>query len=218
MTEPFDEYGERLRRVLSTEAEAVAPSPEGLEQIRKKINRNRDRRFDLWYAAPWLRPLAAVSAAVFAALLAVSATPGLKTFVQTGHFSTDDSGGSGHAIPGSGLSHGQPVPSGSGPSDLSPSPHRSTITPTVSGTHVVKAATCPPGLVKVEPPAGAATPSPQAPITCQPEPQTTDPTTPVEDPTPPPTTPPQTTESDPPGDASQPVPVPEGSEGSMNNE
>jgi hypothetical protein len=211
MTEPFDEYGDRLRRVLSTEAEAVAPSPEGLERIRKKINRKRDRRFDLWYAAPWLRPLAAVSAAIAVAVIAVSATPALKNFVQTGHFSPDGGGNGGQPLPGSDPSHGQPMPGDSSYPGVSVSPHPSSMSPSVSGTHIVTGTTCPPGQVEVPPPSnGSATASPQPPITCEPEKPTSEPTTPDE-PDSPSSPPLQSPESDPPVDPGQPVPAPQSS-------
>ena len=196
MTEPFDEYGDRLRRVLNTEAEAVVPSSDGLELIRSKINKRRDRRLGLWYAAPWLRPLAAVGAAVFISIAAVSATPGLKNFVQTGHFSTDAPSDNGREVPGAGESD-----DGSGPGDSlypnpSPSPSTATPLPAESGKHVAKGS-CPPGEITVSPSNGTVTSSKKATLTCAPEEPTSAPSTP-DDPTPPPSSqPPVSPSSDP---------------------
>jgi hypothetical protein len=209
MTEPFDEYGERLRRVLHTEADAVAPSPEGLERIRTKINKRRDRRLGLWYAAPWLRPLAAVGAAVFICLVAVSATPAFKNFVQTGHFSPDDRGGSGQTIAGEGRSGTQTMLGDSAHPDPSISPHPSTTRPTTPGKHVVTGS-CPPGEGTVTPTRGTGhggqpvTSGPTPRVTCQSGGSTSVPTTP-EGPTPPPySSPVQSPTSDQPTTAAQP--------------
>src|SRR5689334_18828685 len=108
MTQPFDdEHGEILRRALHAEAEAVTPSPEGLERIRTKINKRHERRLGfLAYSSPWLRPLAAVTAALAVCFAAVSVTPALANFVQTGHFSLD-SGSDGGSAQNTGHSHGQ---------------------------------------------------------------------------------------------------------------
>lgn len=124
MTEPFDEYGDRLRRALHAEADAVVPSPEGLDQIRTKISKRREQR--LWFALPWLRPVMAVAAALFIAVAAVSTTPAIRNFVQTGHLSPDhgnDQAADSHAssddsrYPGSphhnpGAGHATSMPSG----------------------------------------------------------------------------------------------------------
>jgi hypothetical protein len=188
MTEPFDEYGDRLRRVLHTEAEAVTPSPEGLEQIRTKITNRRERRLGLWYALPWLRPLAAVGAAVCLSVVAVSATPALKNFVQTGHFSPDDRSGNGQTIAGSGRSNEQTVPGDSSQPSLSISPHPS-MHPSTSGEHVVTGS-CPAGEGTVTPPGGtrpggeSVTSGPTPRVTCQPSGQTSTP--PTDGPTTPP--------------------------------
>jgi hypothetical protein len=152
MTERFDEYGDRLRRVLNAEAEAIVPSAEGLENIRAKIDRQRERR--LWYVRPWLRPLAAVSAAIAFSIIAVPATAAFKNFVQTGHFSPyGDHDGGRRAVDGQ-HTYGQ-VPPGPLPSDTRVSPSPSTGLskspgPVVSGS-------CPPARGEATP---TATPSP----------------------------------------------------------
>jgi hypothetical protein len=209
MTEPFDEYGERLRRVLHTKADAVAPSPEGLERIRTKINERRDRRLGLWYAVPWLRPLAAVGAAVFICLVAVSATPALKNFVQTGHFSPDDRGNSGQTVAGDGQSDIQTMPGESAPPGPSISPRPSTIRPTTPGKHVVTGS-CPPGEGTVSPTRGTrrggqpVTSGPTPRVTCQPRGSTSVPTTPQEPTTPPYSSPVQSPTSEQPTTGVQP--------------
>ncbi|MCO6006334.1 hypothetical protein NE236_15185 [Actinoallomurus purpureus] len=181
MTEPFDEYGERLRRVLHAEAEAVTPSPEGLEQIRGKISKKRERRFGAWFAIPWLRPLAAVAAAIVVAGAAVSATPALKTFVQTGHFSPEDRQDGGTSVAGGqhAVTAAPPVnPSHSG---MSAAPHPTWAPTTPSGAHVITGRKCPPGEDPIKPPPGSTdgqtasvSPSPQ--VTCRPDTVTSPPT------------------------------------------
>lgn len=202
MTEPFDEYGDQLRRVLNAEAEAVVPSSDGLELIRSKINHQRERRFGLWYAAPWLRPLAAVGAAVCIAVAAVSATPGLKNFVQTGHFSTDSSGDNGRSVPGGGVSDSESVPWDSSYPSPSVAPSLPSLRPSKSGKHVVTGS-CPPGEVTVTPSHGTPA-SPPATLTCEPVPPSSDPSTPEEPTSPPETTPPDSPTSDPASGVAEP--------------
>jgi hypothetical protein len=166
MTEPFDEYGDRLRRALHAEADAVTPSPEGLEQIRTKINKRRERHLGLWFAAPWLRPLAAVAAAIIVCVIAVSATPALKNFVQTGHFSPDTQSDGGQTSTNDGRSQGQMPPPNTPTPNISP---RNPIHSPNSGKHVVTAP-CPPGEGTFTPPNGG-TPALEgaAPkVTCEP--------------------------------------------------
>lgn len=172
MTQPFDdEYGERLRRALHAEAEAVTPSAEGLERIRTKIVRRHERRIGwLSYSAPWLRPLAAVTAALVVCLAAVSVTPALANFVQTGHFSPDSSSDDGGNARNDGRSYGQMPPgeSTTPAPDTTPSP---SLSPSGSGKHVLRG-TCPPGWNTVTPsttpaPGDVADPNPTAQITCQ---------------------------------------------------
>jgi hypothetical protein len=174
MTQPFDdEYGERLRRALHAEAEAVTPSAEGLERIRTKINQRHERRAGwISYSAPWLRPLAAVTAALAVCLVAVSVTPALANFVQTGHFSPDSGGGDGSTATNDGRSHGQVLPGQSSAPDQSASPSPSAIHPSNTGKHVVRGS-CPPGEDTVSPsssPASGSGPAPK--VTCQAPPQT----------------------------------------------
>jgi hypothetical protein len=198
MTQPFDdEYGDRLRRALHAEAEAVTPSPDGLERIRGKINDKHERRFGFSFSAPWLRPLAAVTAALFVCGAAVSATPALQNFVQTGHFSSDSGSGDGGPASNSGRSQGEVVPGGSSnpAPNTSPSP-TSTRSPN-TGKHVVNGTTCNPGESMVTP-SSSPTPGPGTTyVTCEPStgPTSPPPATDVP-PTPPPTTPPDTPASE----------------------
>ncbi|MFL6051780.1 MAG: hypothetical protein ACJ72W_02515 [Actinoallomurus sp.] len=200
MTEPFDEYGERLRRVLHAEAEAVTPSPEGLAQIRGKITTRRERRFGVWFMMPWLRPLAAVAAAIVIAGVAVSATPALKTFVQTGRFSPETRQDGGTSVAG-----GEQVVTASPPAN--PLSHsgpsaapRPTPSRTSSGTHVIPGRKCPPGEDPIKSPAGTvggetASTAPKPQVTCSPDPVTSAPPTQVASP-PPATSPAQVPTSD----------------------
>jgi hypothetical protein len=172
MTQPFDdEHGDRLRRALHAEAEAVTPSAEGLERIRAKINQRHERRFVLSLSAPWLRPLAAVAAAAVVCVVALSVTPALANFVQTGHFSPDSGRRKGNSAATEGRSQGQPPPGGSSTPDPSSSPSPTSIHPSNTGNHVVNG-TCPPGESTVTPTAtptadGSAGTGPRAPRTCQ---------------------------------------------------
>jgi hypothetical protein len=140
MTEPFDEYGDRLRRLLHAEAEAVVPSPEGLEKIRAKIDQRHERR--LWYIRPWLRPLAAVSAAIVMSIIAVPATAAFKNFVQTGHFSPDSGHNGGrHTVDGRYTPNQKPP--GPVPSDTRLSPRPSSSLSTSPGSRA--SGSCAPG-------------------------------------------------------------------------
>lgn len=173
MTQPFDdEYGDRLRRALHAEAEAVTPSPEGLERIRSKINQRHERRFGfLTHAVPWLRPAMSVAAALAACVVAVSVTPALSNFVQTGHFSPDTGNDSSRTISNDGQTTGvmRPgVPSTPAPA-ISPSP--SSLRPSNTGKHIVTGS-CQPGWKAVTP-SGTPTTSEPAPgsapaSTCKP--------------------------------------------------
>jgi hypothetical protein len=196
MTEPFDEYGERLRRVLHAEAAAVTPSPEGLEQIRAKIAEKRERRFGAWFALSWLRPLAAVAAAIVIAGIAVSATPALKTFVQTGHFGATERRNGGTSVIGGQQEVTVSPPVSTPRSGGATAPHPTAVPRTPSGAHVIPGHRCPDGEDRIAPSAGpadddqtAGTPPPQH-VTCGPvpvkTPPTTDPVTPPVVTTPPP--------------------------------
>ncbi|MFB4266885.1 hypothetical protein [Nonomuraea sp. GTA35] len=75
MTQPPDEYGDLLRRALRAEADAVVPSPEGLEIIRARISRRGVRNLFWW------RVGAAAGSAVLVAGAIVMAVPGLRSQV-----------------------------------------------------------------------------------------------------------------------------------------
>ncbi|MFB9836148.1 hypothetical protein [Actinoallomurus acaciae] len=172
MTQPFDdEHGDRLRRALHAEAEAVTPSAEGLERIRAKINQRHERRFVVSLSAPWLRPLAAAAAAIVVCVVALSVTPGLANFVQTGHFSPDSGGNRGNSAATDGHSRGQTPPGDSSTPDPSASPSPTSIHPSNTGKHVVNG-TCPPGETTVTPTAtptadSSADSGPRTRTTCQ---------------------------------------------------
>ncbi|TYB58568.1 hypothetical protein FXF51_36380 [Nonomuraea sp. PA05] len=73
MTPPPDEYGDLLRRALRAEADAVVPSPEGLEIIRARIDRRGIRNLFWWRAG------AAGVGAVLVAGAIVMAIPNLRS-------------------------------------------------------------------------------------------------------------------------------------------
>jgi hypothetical protein len=203
MTQPFDdEYGDRLRRALHAEAEAVTPSPEGLERIRSKINDKHERRFGFSLSAPWMRPLVALTAAVFVCGAAVSATPALKNFVQTGHFSDDSGSNDRGSTSNSGRSQGEVVPGGSSNPAPSTSPSPSSIHASNSGKHVVNGTTCQPGESTVTP-SGSPAPAAPAPgatvhVTCQPDTGPVQASPPATDPPPPASPPTDDPATDPP--------------------
>lgn len=218
MTQPFDdEHGERLRRALHAEAEAVTPSAEGLERIRSKINERHERRLGLVsYSAPWLRPLAAVTAALAVCIVAVSVTPGLANLVQTGHFSPDSGGDGGGAMQNDGHSPSQVVPGeSSGPVPSAP-PSPSSIHPSSPGKHVVRGS-CPPGENTVRPSSPPPSTAPKrgaakraaAKITCQAPPVSggTSSSAPATEPPPPPTS--STPDQPPGGTGSESAPAPQ---------
>jgi hypothetical protein len=72
MTQPPDEHGAALRRVLRAEADAVVPSPEGLEIIRARIERRGVRNLFWW------RVGAAAASAVLVAGTIVMVIPELR--------------------------------------------------------------------------------------------------------------------------------------------
>jgi hypothetical protein len=73
MTQPPDEYGDALRRALRAEADAVVPSPEGLEIIRARIERRGVRNLFWWRAG------AAAASALLVAGTIVMMVPGLRS-------------------------------------------------------------------------------------------------------------------------------------------
>ncbi|MEV0310781.1 hypothetical protein B0I32_102347 [Nonomuraea fuscirosea] len=73
MTQPPDEYGDLLRRALRAEADAVVPSPEGLEIIRGRIERRGVRNLFWWRAG------AAAASALLVAGTIVMAVPSLRS-------------------------------------------------------------------------------------------------------------------------------------------
>ncbi|MDN3353469.1 hypothetical protein [Actinomadura sp. DC4] len=210
MTQPFDdEHGDRLRRALHAEAEAVTPSAEGLERIRSKINKKHERRFGFFsYSTPWLRPFAAVAAALAVCVVTVSVTPALANFVQTGHFSPDAGGDGDNSSTKDGRSQGEIVPGGSTTPAPSGSPSPTAIHPTNTGKHVVNGTTCPPGERTVTPPVSPSSDAATPQVTCQAPPggDTTPPTSTDGPPTQPPTSPPDAPPSNNPTSEAAPDP------------
>jgi hypothetical protein len=78
MTDPLDAYGDALRRALHAEADPVVPAPDGLERIRTRIDERQHRFGWVWFTETWGRPAIALGAAVFIALVAISATPAIN--------------------------------------------------------------------------------------------------------------------------------------------
>ncbi|RSN71212.1 hypothetical protein [Actinomadura sp. WAC 06369] len=93
-TDPHDDHGEILRRVLNAEAESVTPSDDGLERIRARIaaEGGRRRRFPGRFGPArfgpagltvgWARPVLAVAAAVAIAGFGVTAGPQTIDLIQ----------------------------------------------------------------------------------------------------------------------------------------
>ncbi|MGW8532027.1 hypothetical protein [Nocardiopsis sp. NPDC055824] len=75
-TDPTDDaFEDRLRQVLMAEASTVEPSPEALNLIRERTERNRGFA---WFGLPWLRPVAAVAGAVMIAASVVVSSPQVR--------------------------------------------------------------------------------------------------------------------------------------------
>lgn len=75
-TDPTDtEFESQLRQLLKAEADLVSPSPEGLNLIRERTERNRG---SAWFGLPWLRPAVAVAGAVLIAASVVMSTPQVR--------------------------------------------------------------------------------------------------------------------------------------------
>ncbi|WP_116244974.1 hypothetical protein [Nocardiopsis sp. FIRDI 009] len=69
-----DEFENRLRSILRSEADACEPSPEGLNLIRERTERARGG----WFGLPWLRPALAVAGAVLIAVSVVISNPEVR--------------------------------------------------------------------------------------------------------------------------------------------
>ncbi|GAA3755332.1 hypothetical protein HDA32_004195 [Spinactinospora alkalitolerans] len=75
MTEPFDDrFEERLRAAMSAEADSVQPSPDALDRIRTRTERNRMP----WFGLTWLRPAVAVAAAALIVGSVLLGTPQIR--------------------------------------------------------------------------------------------------------------------------------------------
>jgi hypothetical protein len=114
MTHPLDEHGDRLRRALRAEADAVMPSPDGLDRIRARIAHDREQRGWRGFRTrvsglPWLRPIAAAAVAVAVATVALAAPPVINNI--TG----DTIGGRGPGADGGPPSHSGGFPASTPP-------------------------------------------------------------------------------------------------------
>lgn len=170
-TDPHDDHGEILRRVLNAEAESVIPSDDGLDRIRARIAAEGGRRRGfLGRFAParfgpagltvgWARPVLAVAAAVAIAGFGVTAGPQTIDLIQ--HTVTGDgpSGGGGDDTDGDRTGANPPPVVPGDPS--SPAPTTST---TPSTSEEAGAPSSSPGLSSCVIPRGGAgasgTPSP----------------------------------------------------------
>ncbi len=105
MSEPFDDRTEeRLRAILRAEAGSVDPSPEALERIRARTERNR-------FAFPWLRPLLAVGAAAAIAASVFVGAPQVREQVLQDLFPASGSEQSSQTDPEGGQAAEEPEPS-----------------------------------------------------------------------------------------------------------
>lgn len=149
MTYPFDEYGDRLRRALHAEADAVMPAPDGLDRIRTGIDNRRGLR---WAGLPWFRPLTAVGAALAAATIAIAAPPVITNIIASP---------AGHEQPGDG--QGLPArPSGQFPGSAStPDASPTGGEPSLSASPTVTSVTSPTATTSCRRP-GAGSPEPSS--------------------------------------------------------
>jgi len=141
MTDPFDEYGDLLRRALHTEADGIMPAPDGLDRIRSKIE-ERQRRFGWnWFTASWVRPATAAGIALGLTFLAVSAPPAIQQITSAGDQTTAPSRSTPPVseVPSSGGS--QPALPYPGSQASSQRPSASQVPPSVSGTALCRTPT-----------------------------------------------------------------------------
>lgn len=93
-TDPNEEYGEILRRVLRAEADSVVPTPDGLERIRAGVDERTQRRFGwAWFTTGWQRPAVAIGAAAAVLALGVSAPHTIDRFTSAGNRGSAGQGG-----------------------------------------------------------------------------------------------------------------------------
>ncbi|MFE1166864.1 hypothetical protein [Nocardiopsis sp. NPDC058789] len=79
MSSPNDrnesEFEDQLRQILRAEADEMTPSAEGLNLIRE---RTEHQRGSAWFGLPWLRPVAAVAAAVLIVASVIMSSPQVR--------------------------------------------------------------------------------------------------------------------------------------------
>ncbi|WP_190394536.1 prolipoprotein diacylglyceryl transferase [Nocardiopsis deserti] len=73
-----DPFEEQLRHLLKAEADTVTTSPEALNLIRERTERNRG---SAWFGMPWLRPAVAVAGAALIAGSVVISSPQVRDHV-----------------------------------------------------------------------------------------------------------------------------------------
>jgi hypothetical protein len=142
MTESPDEYGDVLRRALRAEADAVVPSPEGLEIIRARIERRgmRGLRNLVWWRAG-----ASVAGAVLVAATIVMVVPQLRDNVPGATVSDVD--------------YGTSTPPDKSATSRAPNP---VVVPPVTDTTPPAPAPKPTAHATANPPAEEPTPTPNA--------------------------------------------------------
>jgi hypothetical protein len=154
MTDPFDEYGDLLRRTLHTEADGIMPAPDGLDRIRGKIA-ERQRRFGWnWFTASWVRPAVAAGMALGLTLLAVSAPPAIQQITSAGDQTTAPSHSTPPASQVPSSAGSQPAVPYPGAKSSSPRTSVSQVPPSVSGTSLCPTPT--PGSATTDPGAASA--------------------------------------------------------------
>ncbi|PDP88963.1 hypothetical protein CQJ94_04280 [Glycomyces fuscus] len=79
MTSPTnDPFEDQLRHLLKAEADTVTTSPEALNLIRERTERNRG---SAWFGMPWLRPAVAVAGAALIAGSVIISSPQVRDHV-----------------------------------------------------------------------------------------------------------------------------------------
>ncbi|MEU3019391.1 MULTISPECIES: hypothetical protein [unclassified Nocardiopsis] len=147
------EFEDQLRQILRAEADDVTPSAEGLNLIRERTERHRG---SAWFGLPWLRPVAAVAAAVLIVTSVIMSSPQVREQVldivpagadRAGTPPEDGGDGGGVAAPGptTGSASGSSKPEEEAELDPESSPSPSSSPSSSEDGDLETTSSCPPG-------------------------------------------------------------------------